>query len=161
VEHDAPSSLADVFWAVARRMRHLSREALAPWEVSPSQLRALGTLLRHGPVRPSELARHLGIAARSATEVVDALEDRGLVRRDTDPADRRATIVAVTDHGREIGLAIRRARAAEADRLFTGLSERDRAELERLLRLVLAEEAGGETDAPAQSTDEAPGTGAR
>jgi hypothetical protein len=35
-------------------------------------------------------AHHLHIAARPATEVVDALESRGLVRRLPDPVDRRA-----------------------------------------------------------------------
>jgi DNA-binding MarR family transcriptional regulator len=139
VEHDEPASVSDLFWAVARRLRHASRESLAPWEVTPSQLRALGTLMRHGPVRPSALAKHLGIAPRSATEVVDALEERGLVRRETDPDDRRATLVVVTDHGTEVARAIRGARAAEADRLFAGLDDADRAELERLLRLLLAE----------------------
>ena len=41
-------SLAEAFWLVARRLRHQSREALAPWGVAPSHLRALGVLLRHG-----------------------------------------------------------------------------------------------------------------
>jgi DNA-binding MarR family transcriptional regulator len=138
VEQDDPTSVSDLFWAVARRLRHASRESLAPWEVTPSQLRALGTLMRHGPVRPSALAKHLGIAPRSATEVVDALEERGLVRRETDPDDRRATLVLVTDHGEEVGRAIRAARAAEADRVFAGLDDDDQADFERLLRLVLA-----------------------
>jgi DNA-binding MarR family transcriptional regulator len=138
VEHDEPASVSDLFWAVARRLRHASRESLAPWDVTPSQLRALGTLMRHGPVRPGTLAGHLGIAPRSATEVVDALEERGLVRRDTDPDDRRATLVVVTDAGRELAAALRSARASEADRVFAGLDEADRAELERLLRLLLA-----------------------
>jgi DNA-binding MarR family transcriptional regulator len=158
VERDEPTSVSDLFWAVARRLRHASRESLAPWEVTPSQLRALGTLMRHGPVRPSALAKHLGIAPRSATEVVDALEDRGLVRRETDPDDRRATLVVVTDHGREVGQAIRAARAAEADRVFAGLDDGDRADLERLLRLLLAETP---QDCPTGASASWPATGAR
>ena len=44
----------------------------------------------------------------------------------------------LTDAGRELTDALRQARSAEADRVFTGLDEADRAELERLLRLLLA-----------------------
>lgn len=127
-------SLAEAFWLVARRLRHQSREALAPWGIAPSHLRALGVLLRHGPLRAGTLAEHLHIAPRSATEVVDALVERGLVERRPDPADRRATQVAATDRGAELGRAVRAARAAEADRVFAALDEAERAELARLLR---------------------------
>ena len=135
-------SLADAFWQVARRLRHQSREALAPWGISLSQLRALEVLLRHGPVRSGELADHLRIAPRSATEVVDALADRGLVERRPDPADRRATQVAVTPAGTELGRAVREARASEADRLFDRLDDAERAELARLLRRLTDDEPG-------------------
>jgi DNA-binding MarR family transcriptional regulator len=157
VQHDEPTSASDLFWAVARRLRHASRETLAPWDVTPSQLRALGTMMRHGSMRPGGLAQHLGIAPRSATEVVDALQERGLVRRETDPDDRRATLVVVTDAGRELAAAVRKARAAESDRAFAGLPDADRAELERLLRQLLVAWAPGADPAEETPMDADPG----
>jgi len=127
-------SLSDGFRAVSRRMREAAREALAPWDITPAQARALGTLLRAGALRLGDLAEHLRIAPRSATEVVDALEGRGLVARGPDPDDRRATLVAPTAHGKEVGTAIRAARAAESESVFRGLSDVDRAHLARILR---------------------------
>ncbi|MGR6320470.1 MarR family transcriptional regulator [Micromonospora soli] len=127
-------SLAETFWAVARRLRHQSKRTLEPWEINPGHARALAVLMRHGAVRPSVLAEHLGIAPRSATEVVDGLEERGLVERRPDPVDRRATLVAPTAEGRRVGEAIRVARAAEAERFFGALDADDRAELTRILR---------------------------
>ncbi|WP_422740514.1 MarR family winged helix-turn-helix transcriptional regulator [Micromonospora sp. WMMD729] len=129
-------SLAETFWAVASRLRRQAREALAPWDVTPSQARALGVLGRHGEVRPGTLAEHLRIAPRSATEVVDDLQARGLVERRPDPADRRATLVALTAEGSRISAAIRAARRAEADRFFGHLPDTDRAELTRILRTL-------------------------
>lgn len=129
-------SLAETFWAVASRLRRQTREALAPWDVTPSQARALGVLGRHGEVRPGTLAEHLRIAPRSATEVVDDLQARGLVERRPDPADRRATLVAPTAEGARVGAAIRAARRAEADRFFGHLPDADRAELARILRTL-------------------------
>lgn len=126
-------SLANAFWTVARRMRHGTRQALAPFDLSPAQSRALGTLMRRGSMRPGTLAEMLGIAPRSATEVVDALESRGLVERTPDPSDRRATLVVPTDEGREVMFKIREARMAESDELFARLSATDRAELTRIL----------------------------
>ncbi|SHG78073.1 DNA-binding transcriptional regulator, MarR family [Jatrophihabitans endophyticus] len=126
-------ALTNAFWTVARRLRHGSRQTLAPFDLAPSHSRALGTLLRRGAMRLGALADLLGIAARSATEVVDALEERGLVERTPDPSDRRATLVVPTDEGRELMLRIREARLAETDELFARLSAQDRAELTRML----------------------------
>ena len=95
----ADETLSEAFWSVARQLRETSQETLAPWDITPSHLRALRVLKRHGPMRLSALSDHLHIAARSATEVVDGLEARGLVKRRPDPGDRRATLVEVTEHG--------------------------------------------------------------
>ncbi|MEV0003637.1 MarR family transcriptional regulator [Micromonospora sp. NPDC050980] len=127
-------SLAETFWAVTRRLRHQTKRALEPWEISPGQARALGVLRRHGALRPGTLAEHLRIAPRSATEVIDGLQERGLVERRADPADRRATLVAPTDEGDRVGTAIQQARATEAERFFAALDPADRTELTRILR---------------------------
>ena len=97
----------------------------------PAQLRALRMLRRHGVMRLSELSDRLRIAPRSATEVVDALEKRGLVERRPDPGDRRATLVEVTDDGSSVLDAIR---GSEAERVFGRLSPTDRSHLARILR---------------------------
>jgi len=125
--------LAEAFWAVARRLREKSQETLAPWDITPAYWRALRVLRRHGVMRLSELSEWLRIAPRSATEVVDALEARGLVRRMADPGDRRATLVEMTEPGTEILEAIRGASDSEAERVFGRLSPADRADLARIL----------------------------
>ena len=130
-------SLSDAFRAVARRLRTQTQRALAPWEVTPAQARALGVLTRHGSLRLGALSEHLHIAPRSATEVVDALEERGLVERRADPADRRATLVALTARGDDVAGGIRAARAAEAEEFFARLAPGDRTALARILGTLL------------------------
>ena len=127
-------TLSDAFWSVARQLREASHESLAPWDITPAHLRALRVLQHQGTLRLSELSDHLRIAARSTTEVVDALETRGLVRRRPDPGDRRATLVELTEHGASVLDAIRAARGTEAERVFGRLSQTDRAHLARILR---------------------------
>ena len=137
--------LGDAFGAVARRLRSASMAALSAYDVTPSQLRAIRVLAAHdaegdrasGGVRSKELAEHLRIAPRSVTEVVDALESKGLVERSGDPADRRATLVALTRRGRELSEEVRRARGAESERLFELLTATERADLARILRKLL------------------------
>ncbi|MBV1852844.1 MarR family winged helix-turn-helix transcriptional regulator [Catellatospora tritici] len=138
MEEQDEASLSEAFWGVARQLRHLTKDALAPWQVSPSQARALGVLGRERALRLNELAEQLRIAPRSVTEVVDDLEARGLVERRADPADRRATLVALTESGSEVVAAIGTARRAEADRFFSALSPADRAHLTRILKQLSA-----------------------
>ena len=130
-ESAGDETLAEAFWAVARRLRDTSQETLAPWDITPAQLRALRMLRRHGVMRLSELSDRLRIAPRSATEVVDALEKRGLAGRRPDQGDRRATLVEVTDDGGSVLNAIR---GSEAERVFSRLTPADRSQLARILR---------------------------
>jgi DNA-binding MarR family transcriptional regulator len=127
-------ALADAIRSVARQLRDASQETLAPWDITPSQFRALRVLNRHGPMRLSDLSQWLHIAPRSATEVADALEQRGLAERRPDPGDRRATLVGLTGTGGSTLDAIRAAQGTETGRLLRRLSPADRAALARILR---------------------------
>jgi DNA-binding MarR family transcriptional regulator len=129
-------SLPELFRQVNHRLRGMARESLEPWDITPAQSRALGVLLKGGPLRLSELAERLRIVPRSATEVVDALEERGLVVRRPDPGDRRATLVVPTDDGLRTGEAMRAARGEAAERYFATLGPADRADLARILKTL-------------------------
>jgi DNA-binding MarR family transcriptional regulator len=135
VEPDPPGeSLGEAFGAVARRLRVAAMAALSAHDVTPAQVRAIQVLDAHGGVRSKELAQHLKIAPRSATEVVDALEAKGLASRAPDPTDRRATLVSLTDRGRQLSAEARRLRGAASEELFQRLSKTDREALGRILR---------------------------
>ena len=133
-ETGGDESLPDAFWAVARQMRETSQETLAPWDITPAQFRALRVLRRHGIMRLSELSDRLKIAARSTTEVIDALQARDLAGRRPDPDDRRATLVEITEHGMQVLSDIWDARGSESERAFGRLSPADQAALAAILR---------------------------
>ena len=134
-------TLADSFMAVARRIRHTHMAALEPFGLNPSQSRALHVLARAGqPMRLRALADHLRIVARSATDVVDSLEAADLVTREDDPADRRAVLVSLTEAGRARLRAIDSARSKVGVELFDALDTAERAELQRLLAKITAEQ---------------------
>ena len=133
---DRTADLGDLLMRAARTLRRRWRDVLAPWDLSPHQARALGVVGRQDGVRLSDLADALHIAPRSATEVADGLQERGLVERTPDPGDRRAVILRPTDDGRRIRAEIDAARTADAAVLFARLPAADRAELARLLQTL-------------------------
>src|SRR4051794_26943094 len=133
---DGTADLDDLLMRAARTLRRRWGSVLAPWDLSPHQARALGVVGRRDGVRLSDLAEALHIAPRSATEVADGLQERGLIDRTPDPGDRRAVILRPTDEGRRIRAEIDTARTADATELFARLPAADRAELARILRAL-------------------------
>jgi DNA-binding MarR family transcriptional regulator len=131
---DEAAELSDLLMRVARTQRRRWREVLAPWDLSPHQARALRVVCEGDGVRLTELAETLHIAPRSATEVADGLQERGLVERAPDPGDRRAVLLRPTGEGRRVRAEVDRARTADSDQLFARLSAADRTTLARLLR---------------------------
>ncbi len=85
--------------ALARLSRRLRRHELAG--LTPTQLAALATVERSGPMRLGDLAAIEGIAPSTLTRLVTALEDSGYVRRFADPRDARASTLAITARGHE------------------------------------------------------------
>ena len=130
----------DLVMALARRVRRAHVEALADWEVTPGQARALRVLTGADGMRPSELADALRIAPRSATEVVDALEQRGWVRREPDPTDRRATRLVPTDDGRQLVERIDDVRREASQRVLDVLTPAQRRTLHEILAVVVGED---------------------
>ncbi|MGY1686222.1 MarR family winged helix-turn-helix transcriptional regulator [Geodermatophilus sp. SYSU D00867] len=133
---DEGAELGELVMRAARTQRRRWRDVLAPWALSPHQARALRVVVLQEGVRLSDLAEALHIAPRSATEVADALQERGLVERTPDPTDRRAVLLRATADGRRVQGEVDAARRADTRELFARLSAAERAELARLLRAV-------------------------
>ncbi|MFF3038254.1 MarR family winged helix-turn-helix transcriptional regulator [Arthrobacter citreus] len=140
---DADSAaLGELMHAAFRGLRGRWMKQLAPFDLTPHQFRALNAVARsgrEGGLRLKDLADSLRIAPRSATEVVDQLEAKNLVKRGPNPSDRRATLITLTEQGMSMRSQVREDRARQADEYFSVLSEEDRAGLERILA-KLAEE---------------------
>lgn len=129
----ADDSLGDLLARNARTLRRLWAAAAAPFDLSPHQVRAL-RVIHEAPVRPGALADRLRIAPRSATDVVDGLLSAGLVQRHSDPADRRAVILTITDLGHTTLTGVLAERDSAARAWLHTLSKADREALLRILR---------------------------
>jgi DNA-binding MarR family transcriptional regulator len=121
-------------WTITRMARRLRQEAGT--DLGPSQVAALATIERHGPLSPSELAEAERIKRPTATRILRHLEEAGLVERVKDPADGRASILSATADGRAL---LRRLRARKTAYLATRLGKlepEDRRTLERAAELL-------------------------
>ena len=86
-----------------------------------------------GALPMSRLAEEIGVALPNATGIVGRLEERGIVERIHDTADRRIVLVGLTDEGRRLIGEMESVRRARMTRLIATL---DAAQQERLLQTV-------------------------
>ncbi len=94
--------------------------------------------LRDGPRSHGSLCQELGVSTGTMTNRLDKLEGAGVLSRSRDPADRRGVLLQLTASGtkrldRYIGVGATRERE-----LLSSLSDRDKAQLNRLLAKLLA-----------------------
>ena len=83
--------------SLARRMRLERSEA----GLTALELSVLGHLHRRGPLTPGELAAAERVQPQSLTRTLAALKTARLVSRETDPADGRRSLLAITEYGHE------------------------------------------------------------
>jgi DNA-binding MarR family transcriptional regulator len=111
-----------------------------PLGVNEGDYGVLAPLRRAGApyeLTPTELAKHRMMTSGGMTAALDRLERRGLVERLPNPADRRGSLVRLTDAGRKtIDDAMEEHVRTEAG-LLAGLDDGERAQLSALLRKLL------------------------
>lgn len=128
-----------------RLATHLGREVervLQEQGLSSSSFDVLATLRRSGaPFRlsPGDLLATMMISSGTMTNRIDQLEKAGFVERVLNPEDRRSVLIALTEKGLAIVETAVGAHVANQQRLTQGLSSEDKANLDRLLRKILAD----------------------
>src|SRR5215213_1814273 len=115
--------------AVNRLARRLRQHA--DTDISPSQLSALATLARRGPLTVGELSSAERVKPPTMTRVVASLEEVGLVTRTVDPEDRRVAHVATTPDGEKLMARSRSRKDAFLAARLHSLSPEDRAAVDR------------------------------
>jgi DNA-binding MarR family transcriptional regulator len=113
--------------SVSRLSRRLRKERHS--ELSATQLSALGTLMRKGPITVGALARYENVQPPSMTRTVNCLEDMGMVVRTPDPDDGRQVLLRVSEPGAQLLTAERKRRDAWLAQRLKELDPQDRAVL--------------------------------
>ncbi len=106
------------------------------YDLTPLQYVALSALARHGPLDKAAIG---GVAALDRTTVAVVarnLEARGFVAARASEQDRRATLIAITDKGRDLLASVQSEVDTAQDRTVAPLTAGERAELMRLLRKI-------------------------
>jgi DNA-binding MarR family transcriptional regulator len=130
------SALASALRLSVVRLNRRLRGQRADHSITLTQLAALSTLKKHGPLTPGELAAYEKVQPPSMTRVLAALEERGLVDRSPHPSDGRQALVELTEAGRDLLEQEVRMREAWLSRRLAELTAEERAVLSAASELI-------------------------
>jgi DNA-binding MarR family transcriptional regulator len=121
-------------------IERLLGETLEQFGLSHGEWRLMGHLRYAGSPyhgKPGKLADHLGLSSGAMTNRLDNMERRGLIRRLPDPDDRRGVIVELTKKGHKLWESSVGTQAQKEALVATALNERERSQLNDLLRKLM------------------------
>jgi DNA-binding MarR family transcriptional regulator len=125
----AVTELLSVTGQLTRRLRAVSNTRELTW----SQVAIMARLEEAGPLTTADLARAESVKPQSMGGTLAAMEEEGLVQRQSHPTDGRQILYALTDEGRE---ARRKVRLAKREWLLAAIAQLSLAEQKTLLAAV-------------------------
>ncbi len=134
-ELDAPpwKRVESTLMATARALRRAFDARYAPLDLNVKQASLIAYLAERGPLSQTQLATALDMGRAATGLLVDGLEQRGLVERRPNPADRRAWLIALRSEGRALVGPIQKIDERLRSELRAGIAREERQQLAGLL----------------------------
>ncbi|MEM9473431.1 MAG: MarR family winged helix-turn-helix transcriptional regulator [Pseudomonadota bacterium] len=128
----AGQELQNLILELSGRMTQIEQDHASRFSppLAPAEITAVRFIVRNSPVQMSELARGVGLAQSSATNLADKLCRRALAQRQRPEANRRVVMLMATDKACALIAAVEEDQVALCDELVAGLAA-DEADLLR------------------------------
>jgi DNA-binding MarR family transcriptional regulator len=129
-----PDPVREIFYQIRRLMQAeelYTKELNKTYQVSVPQLSCILALYEHGPLPPSQIAKHIMVKSSTVTGIIDRLEQKGLVCRLRDSSDRRVINIQITERGKELA---RNAPPPIQHKLVDGLKRLPKNKIERIVK---------------------------
>lgn len=131
----------DLVFTAAEQINDLLADAVGDVGLTAVMAKTLWQIEPSATPSMRQLAADLGCDPSTVTFLADRLQEKGLITREIDPANRRAKIVTLTGHGREVRRRIGTAMLTRSS--VAGLSAAEQRQLRRLLtKLTHAKDSG-------------------
>jgi DNA-binding MarR family transcriptional regulator len=140
-----PHEFLDSFGALSRCLRCAAGQTYASFDLGIAQAKFLRYVGLHPGISQAELARATDAAPTLTGRVLEALVERGWVRRKRSPDDRRQYLLELTPSGQRARAWVEKARDSLAEQVGAVLDDRDVKEFDRITKKVVAAIDGAKT----------------
>jgi MarR family transcriptional regulator, 2-MHQ and catechol-resistance regulon repressor len=125
-----------VLWRATRAIEENAARSVSTLGLGHSDFSVLEVLLHKGPQPVNIIGKKVLLTSGSITAAIDRLESKKLLRRTSDPKDRRTRIVELTETGRRLIVRAFQRHAMDMEETMAVLRSGERRELVRLLKKV-------------------------
>jgi DNA-binding MarR family transcriptional regulator len=143
----APSPEPGISYAIARLQQLVFgsvAEIAAQYDLTALQFTTLSVLNRHGePLSNSQLARRSFMTAQSMHEVIQGLEQAGLIKRNPHPSNRRKRPASLTAKGRRVVAACESSVAEFETRMLNGFTLEEQDAFLAMIKTAVRNLGGG------------------
>ena len=122
-EHSDEPRLSYIVARLERAMRRAINERVQPYDLTTLQYTTMSVLGRRGSLSNAQLARRSYMSPQAMSEVIEALEQRGLIERSRHPHHRRVYPVGLSAKGRKVLAACETAIDELEAEIFGGIDE--------------------------------------
>jgi len=112
---------------------HFFGRSQQPFGITLAEWRVLRCIIHHPTTSQGEIASSERLNAMSVSRAVAALRRKGLIEVESDPEDRRRSMLSATDLGIELGADVVDRERSVYEHVFTELPPQDLAQLAELL----------------------------
>jgi DNA-binding MarR family transcriptional regulator len=130
-------NLATALVALSHHVLHLFAEVGRTHKLSQQQVELICAVIVRGKVGMTDLGRLMHLEKSNLSNLVDRLEQRGLVSRTRDPDDRRITWVELTGEGTKLAMLTHAEVTAKLDELTGSLPRKDQEHLTAVVQQLL------------------------
>lgn len=132
------SSLGDLMLSFRRKIIENLKSDGLKHDLTFSQVETLKFIGLSGKKTMKSIADYLKITPPSATVIVADMEKKGLVLRKSDTKDRRIVFIIFTEKTKRLFASICKRKEIILKKMVSRLSEKDKKELERIIRIITA-----------------------
>lgn len=133
------SGLEDLLLVLRRDIRENIKKEGFKHDLTFSQMEVLQFIGPFGKETMKSIADYLKITPPSTTAIVAGLEKKGLVKRNDNKDDRRVIFIVPTEISKKLFTSLSKRKKAIFKKMTSKLSENDKKELERIIRILIAE----------------------
>lgn len=122
------------FTRAENKIHRMEYETIKKNGLTAAQFGVLEALYSKGDLKICEIIEKILTTSGNITVVIKNLEKDGLVKRYSDPEDKRATIIALTDKGREVIENILPEHIMNISKIFNILTDEEKLTLKKILK---------------------------